>query len=493
MLSITSSENVTDYKVLGQENPTANTPTVIYTVPNEKSAVLSSIAVCNQSSSTIRYSLAYKPSISNLEKYHYINYNVTIPAYETIVIKGGSLASNYTIIANIQSPNVSVSVFGSEYFTLRTFQINVTSNISIIDSSNILLIEAGNLFAWGLNNAGQLGDGTTTQRLSPKQITSNIWLYISPGPAYSAGITNNGNLYTWGDNSTGQLGDGTTTQRNNPTQIGSNTWIQVATGGASFSDGYTLAIRSDGLLFAWGDNSYGQLGDGTTTQRLTPTQIGGSNTWSYISAGGFHTLAIRSDGLLFAWGVNTTGQIGDGTTTQRLTPTQIGSNTWLQVSAGVQHSLGIRSDGLLFAWGLNLYGRLGDGTTTQRNNPTQIGSNTWLQVSAGDAHSLGIQSDGNLYAWGNNDNRQLGFSTQPSSSTRYPTQVDSNVWIKISGGSSYSAGIQSDGNLYAWGYNGSGQIGDGTTTSPVVFPKKIGSNIWLQVSAGYGHTLGIKK
>jgi hypothetical protein len=194
MLSITSSENVTDYKVLGQGNPTANTPTVIYTVPDQKSAALSSIAVCNQSSSAIRYSLAYKPSTANLEIYHYINYDMTIPAYETIVIKGGSLTSDYTVMANIQSPNVSVAVFGSEYYTMRTLHLNVSSNLDILDStlrtlhmsvsSNAVVLDSSNISYIEFSLSGNIWSSAAVVSAFPENFGSNLRGIMWEGTKY---------------------------------------------------------------------------------------------------------------------------------------------------------------------------------------------------------------------------------------------------------------------------------------------------------------------
>ena len=406
-----------------------------------------------------------------------------------------ALPSNVKLVGNVISgtPNVISNV--STRLT-ATFGINgnIVSTTSFSDIIFIINKITNGLFAWGTNTVGQLGDGTTTQRLSPVKIASNNWLQVSAGPRFSAGIDETGNLYTWGTNITGQLGDGTTTQRNNPTKVGSNVWSYVTTGGSAGSSGYTLAIRNDGLLFAWGDNSDGQLGDGTTTQRNSPVQIGGSNTWVQVEVASSHTLAIRSDGNLFAWGANPFGQLGDGTTTSSLIPKQIGSNVWVKIAAGRDHSMGVQQDGNLYTWGLNLFGRLGDGTgssaISQKNSPTKIGSNVWVKIAAGAAHSMGVQQDGNLYTWGLNGTAQLGDGTATNRNT--PTKIGSNVWIDISGGEGHSAGIQQDNKLYTWGLNASGQLGDGTTTGKSS-PKLIDSNVWAQISAGYDHTLGLKR
>jgi len=298
----------------------------------------------------------------------------------------------------------------------------------------------------------------------------------------SSGTPTSGTLFAWGANPLGQLGDGTTTDRYTPVQIGSDTWIAISTG---YVD--TLGIRSDGKLFAWGGNPLGQLGDGTTIDRFSPEQIG-NDTWTAVSASDVHTVGIRSDGKLFAWGRNPLGNLGDGTTTDRFSPEQIGNDTWTAVSAGGYHTVGIRSDGKLFAWGYNLYGQLGDGTTTDRNTPVQIGNDTWTAVSAGANHTMAIRSDGKLFGWGYNLYGALGDSTNTNRST--PVQIGNDTWTAVSA-EFHTVGIRSDGKLFAWGYNLYGQLGDGTNDNQNS-PMQIGSDTWIAIAIGYSHTVAIR-
>ena len=173
-------------------------------------------------------------------------------------------------------------------------------------------------------------------------------------------------IYVWGRNQSGQLGDGTTTHRSSPVQIGTNSWTAVSVPGYSrVGDArHTAAIRSDGALFTWGFNNRGQLGDGTTTTRSSPVQIG-SSSLTAVSAGSEHTLAIRSDGRLFAWGYQSAGRLGNGSGSYSgiSSPVQIGSSSWTAVAAGYKHNLAIRLGGGLFAWGYQRQGRLGNGVT----------------------------------------------------------------------------------------------------------------------------------
>jgi hypothetical protein len=200
----------------------------------------------------------------------------------------------------------------------------------------------------------------------------------------------------------------------------SQNWSSVSAGNCW----HTIAIKTDGTLWVWGDNFYGQLGLGDTTNRYTPTKVGTDTNWAYVSAGCANTIAIKTDGTLWAWGWNYTGQLGLGDTTNRYTPTQVGSDTnWAYVSAGDSHTVAIKKDGTLWAWGDNFYGQLGLGDTTDRYTPTLVGSDTnWAYVSAGLYHTIAIKTNGTLWAWGRNNFGQLGLG---DTTNRYsPTLVN---------------------------------------------------------------------
>jgi len=332
-------------------------------------------------------------------------------------------------------------------------ELNSASNfkpISLGDSHSAAITENGDLYMWGRNYYGQLGDGTIKDSLTPKYIMSNV-VSVSLGIYHSAAITKNGDLYLWGDNYDGQLGDGTTKDSLTPKYIMSNV--------ASVSLGYqhSAAITKNGDLYLWGYNYYGQLGDGTTTNRYTPKYIM-SNVAS-VSLGSYHSAAITKNGDLYLWGYNGYGQLGDGTITKSLTPKYIMSNV-ASVSLDLYHSAAITKNGDLYLWGSNTHGRLGDGTYTTRKTPKYIMSNV-ESVSLGGYHSAAITENGDLYLWGRNSYGQLGDGTTKDSLT--PKYIMSNV-ASVSLGSSHSAAITKNGDLYLWGRNRYGQLGDGTTT-----------------------------
>ena len=230
--------------------------------------------------------------------------------------------------------------------------------------------EDGTLWTWGRNYYGQLGDNTNNDRYTPTQENSHgtTWKSLSAGTSHSAAIKEDGTLWTWGYNDYGQLGDNTQIDRNIPTQEDSNgTWNSVSAG-----DYHTAAIRSDGTLWSMGYGYYGQIGDNSTTNKMVPTQENTNSTsWSSVSAGGYFTRAIKSDGTLWAWGRNDNGRLGDGTTVDKLIPTQESTaQSWKSVS-GYVHGAAIKNDGTFWAWGTNTYGQFGNGNTVDNQSPTK--------------------------------------------------------------------------------------------------------------------------
>ena len=315
---------------------------------------------------------------------------------------------------------------------------------------------------------------------------------FAAGGMHSLAIKSDGSLWAWGNNQQGQLGNGASgagQELHVPTHVGGDAeWATVAAG---FD--HSLGIQADGTLWAWGDNAAGELGDGTGVDRSSPTQIGTDTHWVAVSASSHHSLAIKSDGTLWAWGDNRCGQLGDGTTQDRHAPTRVGNKAdWVAVATGDAHSLGIRSDGSLWAWGMNGSGRLGDGTNVNHLTPTRIGEDDdWVAVAAGTYHSLGLRANGSLWAWGGNDFGKLGDGTTED---RYvPTRIGTETgWVGLSAGVSYSLGLRADGSLWAWGWNGAGQLGDGTTEDRHQ-PTRVGmASSWLAVSAGGSHSLGLR-
>src|SRR3989338_5468335 len=263
----------------------------------------------------------------------------------------------------------------------NTNWVSVTSTTSYSANVSFSLSSSSctkTVYVWFKDSAGNVSV-VVSDSITYSPTTTN-WSSVSAGYYHTIAIKTDWTLWAWGFNNYGQLGDGTTTNRSSPTQIGSGTnWSSVSAGGY-----HTVAIKTDGTLWVWGNNGNGKLGDGTTTDRYSPVQIGRGTNWSTVSAGGYHTVAIKTDGTLWVWGNNGNGKLGDGTTTDRYSPVQIGSGTnWSSVSTGGHHTIAIKTDGTLWAWGYNVYGGLGDGTTTDRTTPTQIGV-SWTMLKLPD-------------------------------------------------------------------------------------------------------------
>jgi alpha-tubulin suppressor-like RCC1 family protein len=326
------------------------------------------------------------------------------------------------------------------------------------------------LYVSGLNDYGQVGDGTIESRYKPQLINSSL-VKFAAGLRHCLAINQNKELYAWGQNLNGRLGDNTEVDRHEPTKIGSATnWEEVACGW-----NFSLAINSLGELYSWGNNIAGNLGYEPRTDVLIPTKISSTTNWKKISAGR-HVLAINSLGELYSWGEDEFGQLGDGLSTSRSTVTKIGTATnWVEIAAGYDHTLAINSSGELWACGRNDYGQLGDGSQTNRSTLVQVGSATnWIKISAGRDHSLAVNSDGELYSWGRNQSGyyQLGLSDETESLRNSPTKIGALTnWIDVAAGFQHSIVLNSNKQIYGFGYNGYGCLGDGTSvsrSSPVV-------------------------
>jgi len=331
------------------------------------------------------------------------------------------------------------------------------------------------------------------------QISAQCWKSIAKGQYHTVAIKIDGTLWAWGDNTYGELGDGTNISTNVPKQIGTVTnWMSIATGIS-----HTVAIKTDGTLWAWGYNYYGQLGNSTNTNVNIPTQIGVSTNWQSVTAGGAFTIALQfangdyNQRTLWAWGKNNLGQLGDGSNNTVSTPKKIGSAfNWYCISAGTDHSVALKNDGTLWTWGSNSYGQLGDGTIINRNIPTQIISTTvpattWQTISGGGAHSASIKSDGTLWTWGYNGVGQLGIGSNVDK--HIPTEVGiANNWKTISGGAAHTLATKTNGTLWVWGSNSTGQLGDGTNVNKNNPIQIDATTNWQAIIGGFENSSAIK-
>lgn len=351
------------------------------------------------------------------------------------------------------------------------------------------------LWGWGKGENATLGNNTTDNVSSPVQIgDGTTWATLSV-QNFVVAVDADGKLWAWGFGGNGRLGNGATVEQSSPIQIGTLTDWAMASGG---SGGHSLAVKTDGTLWAWGNRGQGRVGDGTnpSIDVSSPIQIGTLTNWASVVASSDHSLAVKTDGTLWAWGDRGSGRVGDGTdpTKDVSSPIQIGSDTdWSSVSAYGNSSFAVKTDGTLWSWGDNGQGELGTGTapTTDVSSPVQIGGlTTWASVSAGDTHVVALKTDDTMWVWGNGAEGRTGQSDTVDVSS--PIQIGTlTTWASISAGFNHSTAIKSDNTLWTWGNNAVGPLGDGTKNNRSS-PIQIGDAVWATSYAGREITFAIK-
>lgn len=331
-------------------------------------------------------------------------------------------------------------------------------------------------------------EASDTRTIIVQSSRIDTWHLLSAGENHTLAIKPDGTLWAWGYNAYGQLGDGTWTNRATPVQIGTERdWVAVSAGTQ-----VSFGIKSDGTLWAWGSSA--SLGTGSYSDSNVPSQIASDRGWSAVSAGrGGFVLAIKSDGTLWSWGDNFYGQLGDGSQINRRLPEQVGTDTnWIAASAGMGHSAALKTDGTIWEWGTKYSPPPGYSSWFIDTTPVRVGMDTdWVSISTSGDHTLAIKTDGSLWAWGNNWAGQLGDNTLISKST--PQQITTTTgWTAVNAASDYSIALKSDGTIWAWGTNYYGQLGDGTGTDRKI-PTQVGAdNDWSMVNATYTHTVAFK-
>jgi len=381
-----------------------------------------------------------------------------------------------------------VSWTGSVYSTANPMTFTMNSNMTITANFELIPIEAklvsshkhslllksdGTLWAWGNNSDGQLGIGTTSNSYTPIQIQpGQVWKDVSTwgnsslnNNLFSIAVRSDGTMWGWGYSGSYQFGNENQDQSLVPIQIGNNSnWAKVAVGYV-----HCLAIRTDGSLYSWGGNCYGELGNGNQIVNSIPTRIGNENDWVFVSAAKENSFAIKADGTLWAWGVNL-GLNDDGIYCY-LSPTKIGyDNDWKLISPSVSHTLALKTNGTLYGWGWNVSGALGDPSLgNYQMGPAQIGSdNDWKYVASDEFKSMGLKTNGNIYGWGRNDFGAIGDGSTEDKVV--PTQaIGMTNKILISTGDLFALAFGSDNYLCGSGLDNYGQFADGTLNNTITF------------------------
>ena len=316
---------------------------------------------------------------------------------------------------------------------------------------------------------------------------------ICLGGNHSAALKSDGSLWMWGNNSYGQLGNNSTTDSNTP--------VQVMTGVKQVSLGseHSAAVKKDGSLWVWGRNIYGQVGNGAVLNSITPEKI--MTGVKQVSLGGNYSAALKTDGSLWMWGSNIYGQLGNGSNTDSRTPIQVMTNV-KQICLGLYHSAAIKTDGSLWMWGENNAAQLGNNSFSNSNTPIKVMTGV-KQVSLGNKHSAAVTQDGSLWMWGDGSSGQIG-----DGSSGMTTAVGYGVYIKtpiklmtgvkqVNLGGSHSAAIKADGSLWMWGFNYSGQVGNGVSGivgywgAHSTTPEKIMDGV-KEVNLGSLHSAAVK-
>lgn len=418
-----------------------------------------------------------KPTVSNVQA------NVGAPSGGTTVMISGTgftnasgvkfgqaKATSYTVISETWISAISPAGKGTVDVTVST-----PGGMSTTGSADQFTYRSGDVpLGWGDNSAGELGDGTTTgpetcagvacSRIavsasgSPSEVTA-----VAAGTNHSLALQSGGTVLAWGENSAGELGNGTTTSSSSPVKLSSLSKVSAVSAGNEFS----LAQLKDGTVKAWGYNAYGQLGNGTTMSSSTQVKVSSLSEVVAIATGETHSLALLKNGTVEAWGANAAGELGNGTTTNSDVPVKVnGITEAVAIAAGGEFSLALLKNGTVETWGYNGAGQLGDGNTTSSDVPVAVSSlSEVVSIAAGGAHSLALLKSGAVKSWGANQSGQLGNGSCCSMSD-VPVKVSNITEATAIAAGYHSLALMRDGTIKDWGRNSDGQLGDGTSTGP---------------------------
>jgi alpha-tubulin suppressor-like RCC1 family protein len=336
--------------------------------------------------------------------------------------------------------------------------------------------------------------GSTTVTVDPVNLT-----WLSAGVWHSCALTTAGKAYCWGWGGDGQLG--TSFRAFALAPIESDQSPDAVSGGYAFRQldagqvGHGCAVTTDSEAYCWGDNAWGQLGDGSTASKLAPSRVAGAEVYASVTAGWQHSCGLTSSGAAFCWGSNEFGQLGNGSLANSSSPVAVaGALTFRILSAGDQHTCGITADNLAYCWGLNRHGQLGDGSTTTNLAPVAVvGNHQFAVVGAGGRQSCGVALDGSAFCWGANSYGDLGDGSTSESSA--PVAVSGGLTFATTAGTlamgeDHTCALTTAGAAYCWGYNALGQLGDGSVSSRLTPVRVPGGMTFASLAAGGWHTCG---
>ena len=321
----------------------------------------------------------------------------------------------------------------------------------------------GRAFCWGGNDRGQVGNGGTMRTAVPSIVSPDVrFSVIAAGLSHSCALARgSGLVWCWGDNDQGQLGDRSIAPHATPVRAADGRGFTTIVVGAAHSCG----LESDGDAWCWGSNVHGQVGGGELASPgiSAPALVTGGHQWATITAGWNFTCASDRNGRAYCWGDNASGQLGNGTTTESRSPSAVsGDLTFVSVAAGNAHACGVTAQGDAYCWGENGNGQLGDGTRTDRHTPVKVKTSVRLMaVAAGAVHTCALAADGEAYCWGRNTYGQLGDGT--TTDEVQPVRVaGGHAFASLRSFGSHTCGSTQSGEAFCWGYNLDGQLGDGT-------------------------------
>ena len=348
---------------------------------------------------------------------------------------------------------------------------------------------------WGANDWGQLGNGALLHRPQPVYGLDEEITAVQSGFLHTCALSVTKAIYCWGENEYAQLGDGTAIDRARPVKVhgGDLRFTAVAVGGS-----HTCALSEEKAFFCWGKNDQGQLGNGDLIDLPYPIKVAPPPPYPpfvQISAGSAHTCAVTDTGELYCWGNNRHGQLGDGTTEHRVSPTQVPNlaEAITTVTAGDSHTCALSAAGNLFCWGINRFGQLGDGTTISRTVPIQVPLTRTVQsVAAAGSHTCALLTDGAVYCWGDNSDGQLGDGDAEDRVTPTAVQGITEKVTFIGVGTNHSCASLLSGKLVCWGDNSRGQLGDGTVSdrgTPATVQYAAG--VFTTITGGIDHSCAL--